>query len=93
MIIFGTKFFAWGSLLTANVWHCSKCGHQGQFIQKKGMNFFTLYWIIPVFPISKIKEMVQCPNCKAKYENDAPNAGQSGPSNGGSSPYNGPFSN
>lgn len=74
MIIFGIKFWAWGSELTPNVWHCAKCNYQGQFIQKKGMNFLTFYWIIPTIPVSGIKEMVQCPNCKTRYQRTGPAA-------------------
>jgi rubrerythrin len=71
MIIFGTKFWAWGSALTRDIWRCAQCGHSGQFTLKSGMNFITLYWIIPVIPISGVKKMVQCPNCKARYEADS----------------------
>ena len=96
MIFFGTKFWAWGNVLTPDVWNCSKCGHQGPFIQKKGMNFLTLYFILPIIPLSKMKNIAQCPNCKAQYENDAPHAGNGGngaPPSSGSNPYGGPFSN
>jgi len=67
MIIFGIKFWAWGSKLTARIWHCAQCGFEGQFIEKKGMRFFTLYWVIPTIPLSGISSMVQCPNCKTRY--------------------------
>ena len=86
MIIFGTKFWAWGSTLTAQMMRCAQCGHSGQFIQKSGMNFITLYWIIPVIPISGVKKMVQCPNCKARYEDGGALPPSQGPSQG---PYGG----
>lgn len=81
MIVFGTKFWAWGSNLTRDIWRCAQCGHSGQFIEKSGLNCITLYWIIPVLPISGIKKMVQCPNCKARYEDNGPppQQGQAGP--------------
>ena len=74
MIIFGIKFWAWGSQLTNEIWHCVRCGYDGQFIQKKGMKFITLYWIIPTIPVSGIQEIAQCPNCKAQYDAKTPNA-------------------
>ena len=67
MIIFGIKFWAWGSKLTEQIWHCAQCGFQGQFIEKKGMRFFTLYWVIPLIPVSRVTSMVQCPTCKTRY--------------------------
>lgn len=84
MIIFGTKFWAWGSALTQQMWHCANCGYQGQFIQKKGMTFLTFYWIIPVIPVSGVRSMAQCPKCKTRYE-DNPNDAPSGPPSGNSS--------
>ena len=61
MIVFGIKFWAWGSQLTQQVWRCAKCGYNGQFIQKKGMKFITLYWIIPTIPVSGISEIGAVP--------------------------------
>ncbi len=85
MIIFGTKFWAWGSALTREIWRCAKCGYQGQFIQKSGMTFLTLYWIIPIVPVSGMKKMAQCPKCKTRYEEGgAPPPQNPGPYGGGS---------
>ncbi|HYF64336.1 MAG TPA: hypothetical protein VD886_16050 [Herpetosiphonaceae bacterium] len=67
MIIIGTKFFVWGSQLTAQAMRCGQCGTYAPFIMKKGMRFITLFFIIPVIPISGITDLVQCPNCKARY--------------------------
>ena len=68
MIVFGIKFWAWGSALTNQVWRCAQCGYNGQFTQKKGMKFITLYWIIPTIPVSGVKEIAQCPQCKTQYD-------------------------
>jgi len=67
MIIIGTKFFVWGSGLTAQAMRCGQCGTTAQFILKKGMRFITIFFVIPICPISGIKEMTQCPNCGARY--------------------------
>lgn len=49
-------------------WRCADCGTQGQFIKKSGMRFITLFFIIPVIPISGVSKMVQCPKCGTRYE-------------------------
>ncbi len=79
MIIIGTKFFAWGSALSQRIWNCSKCGFQGQFIEKKGMNFITLYIVIPLIPISGVKHLAECPKCKTRYENNPSAPGSDAP--------------
>lgn len=72
LILFGTRLLTWGSGLTQNVWRCAKCGHEGQFYEKTGRRFLTLYWIIPLFPVSGKLKMVQCPQCKTKYPDNMP---------------------
>ena len=68
MIIIGMRFFAWGSERTPEQMRCAQCGTMAQFILKKGMQFITVFFIIPVIPISGIKHLAQCPNCGARYE-------------------------
>lgn len=68
MLIIGTHFFAWGSERTLEAWHCSQCGAQTQFIKKSGMRFITLFFVVPVLPISGVSKMVQCPNCGTRYQ-------------------------
>ena len=68
MLIIGTHFFSWGSELTPDPFHCAKCGAMTRFIMKKGMRFITLFFVIPVMPISGVKEMLQCPNCGTRYQ-------------------------
>lgn len=68
-VLFGTRSFSWGSGQTNAPRRCDNCGVLTPFIVKKGMTFFTLYFLIPIFPVSKVKEFQQCPNCKAKYDN------------------------
>ena len=91
MIVFGTRFFSWGSALTERIWRCSKCGHEGQFVQKSGMRFFTIYWIIPIFPVSGMKKMVQCPNCKTRYQDNSPAPGAAGGQAGSGAPIASPW--
>lgn len=68
MLIIGTRFFAWGSERTAQEQHCGRCGAMTPFILKKGMRFITVFFIIPVIPISGMKHLAQCPNCGTRYE-------------------------
>ncbi|MCW1970158.1 MAG: zinc-ribbon domain-containing protein [Anaerolineae bacterium] len=68
MLIIGSKFFKWGNDLTPDTWKCGECGTMGQFVKKQGMRFVTLFFVIPILPISGISHMVQCPNCKTLYQ-------------------------
>jgi len=68
MLIIGTHFFTWGSGLTENSMHCGKCGMMGQFKMKKGMRFITIFFLIPVIPISGVRELMQCPSCGTRYQ-------------------------
>jgi len=68
MLIIGTHFFSWGSDRTTDLFHCGECGASSTFIVKKGMRFITLFFFIPLIPISGVKEMVQCPNCSTRYQ-------------------------
>lgn len=67
-IIIGTKLFAWGSTLTPQPFRCSACGMFGQFLEKTAMRFVTLFFIIPVIPISSKKLLIECPKCKTRFE-------------------------
>ena len=67
VLIVGTKFFSWGNEATAPM-RCGQCNTIAAFRQKKGMRFITLFFVIPVIPISGVKQMAECPTCKAKYE-------------------------
>ena len=68
MLIIGFRFFTWGSDRTDDAIHCSQCGTIAKFLMKKGMRFITLFFIIPVLPISGMKHLIQCPNCGTRYE-------------------------
>jgi hypothetical protein len=69
--IIGTHFFSWGSEPVTNQTRCGKCGTVGTFVKKHGMRFITLFFIIPVLPISSIKNLLQCPVCGTKYQTNS----------------------
>lgn len=66
--IIGTKFFSWGSELTVQPMRCSQCNTVAPFTVKKGMRFLTLFFIVPTIPLSGVKTLVECPTCKAKFQ-------------------------
>jgi hypothetical protein len=65
--LIGTHFFSWGSGQSDQPMKCGRCGTFTYFTTKKGMNFITLFFIIPVVPISGVSHLLVCPQCKAKY--------------------------
>jgi hypothetical protein len=67
-LIIGVHFFTWGSQPAANQMRCGQCGAVGAFIKKQGMRFITLFFIIPVLPISGVRELLQCQSCGTKFQ-------------------------
>ena len=66
--IIGTRFFSWGSGQNPQAMRCGNCGTVGQFLVKRGMQFITLFFIVPVIPISGVKNLLQCPTCGTRYQ-------------------------
>lgn len=77
MLIIGTRLFTWGAQPTANPIRCGTCGTVGTFIHKTAMRFFTIFFIIPVIPISGKMKLIECPKCKSRYEWNEPVAASS----------------
>ena len=48
--------------------HCGQCGTIANFILKSGMRFITIFFFIPVCPISGVTKLIQCPICKTKFQ-------------------------
>jgi hypothetical protein len=72
MLIIGIRLFFWGSQLSQAM-HCAKCGYAGPFFLKKGMRFITVFFIIPLIPVSGVMHVAECKQCKTRYQ---ANAGQ-----------------
>jgi hypothetical protein len=68
MLIIGIRVFAWGSALTAQQLHCGTCGSIAQFVQKTAMRFVTLFFILPVIPVSGKMRLIECQRCKTRYQ-------------------------
>lgn len=67
-LIIGTRFITWGSGQTPQTMRCGNCSTVSQFQTKSGMRFLTLFFIIPVIPISGVKRLLQCPTCGTRYQ-------------------------
>jgi hypothetical protein len=52
------------------VFHCRRCGGDRQYRLRSGRRFFTLFFI-PVIPLNKVSEHVQCLTCKTRYHTSA----------------------
>ena len=67
-LIIGMRFFSWGSQPTPTQVKCGQCGTVGNFIKKQGMRFLTLFFVIPVLPLSGIRHLLQCTVCGTRYQ-------------------------
>jgi hypothetical protein len=52
------------------VFHCRRCGGDRQYRLRSGRRFFTLFFI-PIIPLNKVGEHVQCLTCKTRYHTSA----------------------
>jgi hypothetical protein len=68
IFIIGTRLFTWGSETSGQQLRCPQCGVVGGFVAKKGMRFITLFFIVPVLPISGVKPVLQCSSCGARFD-------------------------
>ena len=67
LIIFGFRTFF--RTLGQGVFHCRKCGGDREYRHRAGRRFFTLFFI-PVIPLAKAGEHVQCTTCQSRYVMD-----------------------
>lgn len=66
-LVIGTKYITWGGQKTGDMIRCSQCGIVSEFTEKSGMRFITLFFVVPVIPISGKTKLIECPNCKARF--------------------------
>jgi hypothetical protein len=67
LIIWGLRVFY--RTIAQGVFHCRKCGGDRQYRHRAGRRFFTLFFI-PVIPLTKVGEHIQCTTCKTRYVTD-----------------------
>ena len=68
LIIWGLRVFY--RTIGQGTFHCRRCGGDRQYRLRSGRRFFTLFFI-PVIPLNKVGEHVQCLTCKTKYHTNA----------------------
>jgi hypothetical protein len=68
LIIWGLRVFY--RTIGQGVFHCRKCGGDRQYRLRSGRRFFTLFFI-PIIPLNKVGEHVQCLTCRTRYHTNA----------------------
>ncbi len=67
LIIWGLRVFY--HTVGEGTFHCRKCGGDRQYRHRAGRRFFTLFFI-PIIPLNKVGEHVQCTTCRTRYVMD-----------------------
>jgi hypothetical protein len=67
LLIWGLRVFY--HTVGQGTFHCRTCGGDRQYRHRAGRRFFTLFFI-PVIPLTKTGEHVQCMTCKTRYVTD-----------------------
>lgn len=67
LLIWGLRVFY--HTVGQGTFHCRKCGGDRQYRHRAGRRFFTLFFI-PIIPLNKAGEHVQCVTCKTRYVMD-----------------------
>jgi hypothetical protein len=68
LIIFGIRVLY--RTLGQGVFYCRRCGGDRQYRHRAGRRWFTLFFI-PVIPLNRVGEHVQCATCRTRYVTDA----------------------
>jgi zinc-ribbon family len=68
VLVWGLRVFY--RTIDQGVFHCRKCGGDRQYLHCAGRRFFTVFFI-PIIPLNKVGEHVQCATCKTRYVMDA----------------------
>ena len=64
LLIWGFRVFY--HTVGQGVFHCRKCGGDREYRHRAGRRFCTLFFI-PIVPLAKAGEHVQCTTCKTRY--------------------------
>jgi zinc-ribbon family len=67
LIIFGLRVLY--RTLGQGVFHCRRCGGDRHYRLRSGRRWFTLFFL-PVIPLNKLGEHVQCTTCRTRYVAD-----------------------
>lgn len=66
MIIYGWRGFT--STNSQGSFYCPTCDSTRPYQQKSSRTWFTLYFFIPVFPISGLTEYIECESCRGTFQ-------------------------
>lgn len=67
MIIFGFSVFYIFGLIGTGQFACPNCGGDREYQHRTGRRFFTLFFL-PVIPLDKVGEVVQCQTCRKRFD-------------------------
>ena len=67
LIIFGLRVIC--RSIGQGTFHCQRCGGDREYRHRVGRRWFTMFFI-PIFPLNKISEHVQCAICGTRYRMD-----------------------
>jgi zinc-ribbon family len=67
LIIFGLRVIY--RAVAQGVFHCRRCGGDREYRLRSGRRWFTLF-LIPVIPLNKTGQHVQCTTCRTRYVPD-----------------------
>jgi hypothetical protein len=67
IVIFGIKNVS--RKLAAGIFSCPQCRHDTPYTLKKVSRYITLYFI-PLIPLGKVGEIVQCDECGSEFGTD-----------------------
>ncbi len=67
LIIWGIRVFF--HTIGEGVFHCQRCEGGRQYRRRSGRRFFTLFFM-PLIPLNKVGEHVQCGICRTRYHVD-----------------------
>jgi flagellar biosynthesis protein FliP len=83
MIIFGTTGIT--SVKSKGSCHCPACGAGADYQQKSVTRFFTLFFV-PLIPMGKVADFVQCERCGGTFKPEVLGWGGTVPSSPGGGP-------
>jgi uncharacterized tellurite resistance protein B-like protein len=67
LIIFGIRVIC--RSIGQGTFHCQRCGGDRGYRHRVGRRWFTMFFI-PIFPLNKVSEHVQCAVCGTRYRMD-----------------------
>ena len=83
LIIFGTRGVTYTS--TRGQFQCPTCHEKRAYEKRRVRRFFTLYFL-PVIPLDKVGEYIECQTCKNTFKPDVLTFEQASTVDGGSKP-------